>query len=667
MVAVKKINPKLSNIQVPAYLTELKGWLLWRFEGDKRKVPYYVGGGRRSGKQGEVEDRSQLTTFDEAIAAAARDGFDGVGLAMMSDYNLIALDFDKCVDANGLIDEEVERLCAGTYAEYSPSGRGIRAFVRGAVKDRKYNKSDKLNVEFFCEKGFVTVTGNAIEQTVMLDDLNTITEINADTLTLYDAYFAEQPDPFKDLTTEGTKLGATLEHAIEALGHIDPDLDYERWYLIAMGLKHEFGDTAFDLFDQWSASSKNNKYPGRAALWSKWQSFKRTKGKQVTFRNVLAAANQGGAKIYIPKVASIEDFDVLVDTPTQKDQPGRFPLIQAAAFTQRKSVEWIIKDLLPKSELAVIFGEPGSGKSFFASDLGLAIAQGGDWRGRKVKQGSVVYVAAEGAGGFSKRLKAYAHKNQIDLASLDFYVVDGAPNLMKQEDAVEITQSIQSVCEPSVIMIDTLAQSTPGANENSGEDMGLALAHCKAIHKKTGALVVLVHHSGKDASRGARGWSGLRGAVDTEIEVGRLQVGRYAKIKKQKDGEDGQTFGFDLEVVPVGLDEDNEIINSCVVIETLGDVKLDKQPTFGKWAQMLIDEAKLQLKACTQVTSDDLINAVFDTLEPHEGEGRDHRRRNIKRAMDRLELDANASIGIKDGFVTWLGPQDDLEDASPAS
>lgn len=75
----------------------------------------------------------------------------------------------------------------------------------------------------------------------------------------------------------------------------------------------------------------------------------------------------------------------------------------------------------------------------------------------------------------------------------------------------------------------------------------------------------------------------------------------------------------------------------------------------------------MQLKACTQVTSDDLINAVFDTLEPHEGEGRDHRRRNIKRAMDRLELDANASIGIKDGFVTWLGPQDDLEDASPAS
>ena len=73
------------------------------------------------------------------------------------------------------------------------------------------------------------------------------------------------------------------------------------------------------------------------------------------------------------------------------------------------------------------------------------------------------------------------------------------------------------------------------------------------------------------------------------------------------------------------------------------------------------------MKACTQVTSDDLINAVFDTLEPFDGEGRDHRPKNIKRALTKLELDANAPIAIKDGFVTWLGSQDDFESASSAS
>ena len=68
----------------------------------------------------------------------------------------------------------------------------------------------------------------------------------------------------------------------------------------------------------------------------------------------------------------------------------------------------------------------------------------------------------------------------------------------------------------------------------------------------------------------------------------------------------------------------------------------------------------MQLKACTQVTSDDLINAVFDTLEPFDGEGRDYRKKSLKRALTSLELDANAPIAIKDGFVTWLGSQDDL-------
>jgi len=51
-----------------------------------------------------------------------------------------------------------------------------------------------------------------------------------------------------------------------------------------------------------------------------------------------------------------------------------------------------------------------------------------------------------------------------------------------------------------------------GGDENSGKDMGRVIAHCKAFHKATGALVLLIHHSGKDDTKGARGWSGTRGA-----------------------------------------------------------------------------------------------------------------------------------------------------------
>ena len=660
-MAVAAINPKIKNLNIPPYLQELKGWLVWRYEANRRKVPYYVGGGRRQGTQGADGDRSQLTTFDEAKQHAARGGFDGVGLALMPDYDLIALDFDKCVDASGVIDPKVEALVAGTYAEYSPSRTGVRAFVRGKLKDQKYNKPDKLNAEFFCNKGFVTITGDVIEQTDMLDCADVIKPISTEIKSLYDEYWGEKEDPFARIDTDSSKVGAKLEHAIEALTHLDANCEYHTWVQIGMGLKHEFGDEAFDLWDQWSAGSATQ-YPGRHVLQQKWQSFRRNNQKPndrvITFRNVLAAANQAGARIFIPKVATLEDFEELVDTPSEEGEPARFNLTQAADYIHRRSANWIIKGLLPQGELVVIYGEPGSGKSFFGSELGLAISRGGEWRGRKVKRGAVVYVAAEGASGFAKRLKAYAHVHQVDLKTLDFYVIDGTPNLLNKEDAVELTKSIKQTCEPSVIFIDTLAQTTPGANENSAEDMGAAIAHCKAIHKATGALVVLIHHSGKDATKGARGWSGLRGAVETEILVARLQVGRYATVRKQKDGEDGGVYGFDLEVVPVGIDEDGEVITSCVVKEINSPVATSQKKVFGKWEQMIIDEAKAQLKTGVTVTADDVIDAIYDTLEPLPDDKRDQRKATMRRAMTNLSTDSQSPLMVTDGGLEWIGADD---------
>jgi len=196
----------------------------------------------------------------------------------------------------------------------------------------------------------------------------------------------------------------------------------------------------------------------------------------------------------------------------------------------------------------------------------MAIARGVPWRGHKVTGGVVVHIVAEGAEGFRKRLIAYAQANGIDLATVRNYkVITGVPNLLLKEDALEIARSIGHA---AVVIVDTLAQTTPGGNENSGEDMGKALAHCKGIHRATGAMVLLVHHSGKDASKGARGWSGLRAACDTEFEVVRSGDQRAMRASKQKDAEDDAIWGFKLEVVNLGMDEDDDIITSCVVVES---------------------------------------------------------------------------------------------------
>jgi primase-polymerase (primpol)-like protein len=102
MRPVAKLNAHLSSVTCPSELADLQAWLMWREEyreGDDkaRKVPYYVNGARRSGKQGAPSDRQALTTFAAARAAAARKGFDGVGLALLPDWGVVALDFDKCI------------------------------------------------------------------------------------------------------------------------------------------------------------------------------------------------------------------------------------------------------------------------------------------------------------------------------------------------------------------------------------------------------------------------------------------------------------------------------------------------------------------------------------------------------------------------------------------
>ncbi len=160
----------------PAELLDQPVWLIWRLEADASnpnrkplKVPYYASGGKRQGKQGGIDDRGRMTTFAEASKAAARRGFTGVGLALMPELGITALDFDNCVDAQGKLPPEIEQIASQTYAEYSPSGKGIREFVRGSYGNRKSpTEGNPYGFEVFSSNGFVTFTGNAMPYTDIL-------------------------------------------------------------------------------------------------------------------------------------------------------------------------------------------------------------------------------------------------------------------------------------------------------------------------------------------------------------------------------------------------------------------------------------------------------------------------------------------------------------------
>lgn len=649
MTAVSKMTPHIKDIKAPSELRNLPAWLIWRYEHDDkldkpRKMPYYTNGGIRHGVQGRTEDRNQLTTFDAAKSAAARRGYDGVGFALMPEFGLVALDFDDCVTDQGL-DATVENLVAGTYAEYSPSGNGVRAFMKGNLGNRK-SHGKPFGFEVFSDKGFVTFTGNTLEVTEMMGATDTIADLSDEVIHYYQERFREAFEPDVDVVTD-PPIGLTDGQIQDALDVLDPDMGHDDWLHVGMALHHETNGQGFEYWNTWSQASE--KYPGRDALQRRWNSFGKNNSRRVTAKTLVRMASRNGA--YLGTFVSMDEFEAIVDSvetidaasvelPTKAANDLRFEPIPCQQFSQGTPPAWIVKGIVPQAELLVLFGESGSGKSFLALDLAFSIALGTEWRGHKVKQGRVVYIAAEGGGGVRKRLTAYALHHDIDLADVPMGIIHASPNLLSKDDALDIAKAIRATGGAQVVIVDTFAQTMPGANENAGEDVGKALAHCKGIHIATGALVILVHHAGKDTSKGARGWSGLRAAADAEIEVIRNQQSeRYARISKQKDGEDGLEFGFKLEMIDVGMDEDGDIVQSCVAIEA--EVPEDRgrgrgaqgRRKPGKNEQLALDVAVQLLPTNGDgLELDYLVGEIAERMERGDGK-RDIRKQSARRAL----------------------------------
>jgi RecA/RadA recombinase len=645
MSSVPTLNPMISRIGIPAALADLHGWLCWKFEhlpGEPkaRKVPVYADGSKRRGRQGSTEDRARLVTYADAIKVAMARGW-GVGFAPMPEWGVTALDFDNCVTA-GRVHPDVERLVAGTYAELSPSGRGVRAFVIGQLGNRKDAHGKPFGFETFSSKGFTTVTGSLLPVCELTDSAGTVAEASPDLLAYCAQRFQREAVETPEATSDTPPLGLTQDQLQEALDVLDPSMPHEGWLRVGMALHHETSGQGFALWDQWSSTGST--YPGTEALQTRWDSFGRGGQSPTTAQALVRMANANGARIDIAALEAADDFDVIPDTPESiaaaQAKADRFKVISADEFTGRPPPEWLIKGILPKAELVVLFGESGAGKSFVALDMAGALDRGVGWRGHRVKQSRVVYIAAEGAGGFRNRMAAYCLHNKISPKDLGVGVIHAAPNLLQKDDALDVCKAITAWGGADVVIVDTFAQTTPGANENAAEDMGKALAHCKGIHRHTGAVVMLVHHAGKDAARGARGWSGLKAAADAEIEITRGVGGRMLRTSKQKDGEDDMKFGFDLQPLPIGADADGDVITSCVVIEA----ELPAAGQVGEALKRAGPVTKAVIEVVSEIaesqTSGIELKAVIEAAakrlpEPEDGK-RDTRKQRCRRAV--LEL-----------------------------
>ena len=256
-----------------------------------------------------------------------------------------------------------------------------------------------------------------------------------------------------------------------------------------------------------------------------------------------------------------------------------------------RPAKWMVKGLIPDEGVGVLYGASGSGKTFLVLDLALNVATGEDWTGFKVpRPRPVVYCAVEAGAGINKRLKA-AH-----LARGVSEVTQG-PNLHVLLVPFDLTDNasvkalgdviLQRCGKGVLIVIDTLNRAAPGIDENSSQGIGLVLKGAQDLAAQVGGLVLLVHHSGKDASKGMRGSSALHAGVDLAIAVEANGALRTLKVVKNKDGEAGQTRAFSLQSVEVGVDDDKDPITSCVVKFEQGPGRTLKDPSGKNQAPVL--------------------------------------------------------------------------------
>jgi stage V sporulation protein SpoVS len=348
--------------------------------------------------------------------------------------------------------------------------------------------------------------------------------------------------------------------------------------------------------------------------------------------------------------------EVLIDTaPVAK--PARFQVMTAAQFAVGKPLTWLIKGVLPRAEMGMVYGESTAGKTFAVLDMVAHVALGRPWRGLITRQVRVVYVIAEGVAGMRYRLRATAQAMGLELEQLPIKFIADAPNLLEKADALAIAKAIVAAGGADLVVLDTFAQVMAGGNENSGEDVGKVLSHCRGISKALGGAMVLpVHHSGKDTSRGARGWSGIKAAMDVELEVVAVEDRRSITVTKLKDGPgQGREYGFRLETVVLGLDEDGEEITSCVVHATDGQVRKVAQAKLGEYERAVLDAVEESAGVANTAVDLELVIQAAVSKVPFVGGGEDRRRDNVKRAA--ANLCDKKGLLVRDGVGLRLKSQ----------
>jgi hypothetical protein len=314
---------------------------------------------------------------------------------------------------------------------------------------------------------------------------------------------------------------------------------------------------------------------GKRHMGEIFDSLVRLGHRDIKFIDWKDAPAKGDAADLVSLEGWRDEFDVLIEA-ARLPEGVRIPkpIFESLAVMLSKPVRpvWLVEGLIETPSTGCIFAPSGAGKTFIAADLARAASTRGTWMGKVVNApGPTFYLAGEGRTGLPRRFQALQIHHKAPIPA-DRLFISTCRTELDEKGAEEVKAAMARITDevgapPSLIIVDTLARALPaGADENSARDMGAFINVVDGIRDRFNCVVIIVHHTGHDEQKRARGSSSFRAAMDFELCVGKRGGERFAEWSKLKDLPDQQQpQEFNLKPVLIDATEDGELISSAVV------------------------------------------------------------------------------------------------------
>ncbi len=535
---------------IPTELASLPHWVL-----RQAKIPVQL-----SGAGASSTDPATWTTFPNVKAAYLAGGFDGIGIVLSDDDDLVCWDFDHCLDADGRITDPkieayVERLAS--YTEVSPSGTGLHVFVRGKLPPQGRKNGP---CEVYDSKRYMTVTGRRFPNTPA-----TVNECQAAIDQVHVAIFPPVAEPEHEESKQPTREDAEILRKARGAANSDKleALLAGGWEDLKYPSASEADAALARLLAFWTQDAAQiERMMRESKLYrDKWD----RRGDDYIARTIKRAL-QRTTEHYAWERPRKESNEETREEPNRDDsQPSPVVTLGLSEFLQFKAPprEPILSPIVCQRDALELYAWRGIGKTWMAVSMAYTIASGGSFLAYEApKPRRTLYVDGEmPSSEMQKRLRAImagspdktVEEGYFRIVTPDAQAIDHPiPNLAEVSGQRKFYE--ESIKDAEVVFFDNLSMLFYGGIENDAESWTSVQRWFLSL-KRRGVTVILLHHAGKGGAQ--RGTSAKEDAIDTAMTLKRpdnysADQGARFEIHYEKNrgfyGDDALPFEAQLEM-----------------------------------------------------------------------------------------------------------------------